>query len=514
MQRSNINALPPKAKLQDEINNKENNCSSAKKKKDNEFSEVKYHKKSWLFGFFGEKDGTTDVRYFGLKSEISSFASECYRMYTNCHSPKYRPVYDRKRTLVFGTYSPHYQLRADYESVGFITEKINKPITLSKVFDFLDYLKEDGHLLWSPYISSYYQGPNVEKYFEESRDRITYWYENSIKNIDEKFNESNGVMEESEFLNLKNIFIDFLSHLKETLLLKLENEQLQCKQEDNFNAERISNEIELLYKRSAHEFYQMIIGPIKQDLILKFEKYLLENGLPEIMAIGYALGEWSFKARDIIFDTNDYNVFKIDHERCLWEISHALLIDLNVTDLFGKAKKIISQQSISSQDIDEFPKRTNPPRFWPSSEDDHKYPQWFLDLLNKEQFKKRAYITLLAFSITPDKTMHSLGSLFFNPIYFEKIIEHVNKRKNNLGKALRHSKEFAEFLITISDTEIKSLFISHNSRWNKPKYDDICIDFEKIKIHLDELKDYLQRKKDKIDPLVNHIYTIKAPKML
>ena len=179
--------------------------------------------------------------------------------------------------------------------------------------------------------------------------------------------------------------------------------------------------------------------------------------------------------------------------------------------MFENAEKIANQQSISSQNIDEFPKRANPPRFWPSSEDDNQYPQWFLDLLNRKEFKKRAYITLLAFSITPDKTMHSLSKQFFKPCYSEQIIEHVNKRKNNLKKAMKHSRHFAKFLVTTPNTEILSLFSAHNSRWNKPKYNEIWIDFEEINHHITELKDYLQRKKDQIDPLINHIYTIKTP---
>ena len=497
MQRSdNTKSLPPKAKLQDEIDNIYNNESLLTEQSDkegNKFFDVKYHKKSWLFGFFGKKDGTSDLRYFGLKSEITAFASECYRMYTNGHSPKYRPV-------------------DDHESVGFITEKINKPITLRQVFYFLHHLEEDGCLFWSLYISSSFYGSNIEKYFEESNGKLTKWCKDSIHCINEKFDESKGVMEDDDYLVLKNTFVSFLSHLKEELLLALENEYLQYKQEGNFSADKISDKITSIYKQKVKEFYQLIINPIKLNLIKKFEEYLLKNGLPEIMAIGYALGEWSFKARDIIFDTTNYNVFKIDHERCLWEISHALLVDLKVPDVFGSPEKINNQQSVSSQDIDEFPKRTNPPRFWPSGEDE--YPQWFLDLLGREEFKRRAYVTLLAFSITPDKTMCSLGKQFFKPCYSEQIIEHVNKRKNNLEKAIKHSKNFAEFLFTMPVTEIKSLFNAHNSRWNKQsKYEEICIDFEKINHHLVELMDYLQRKKDKIDPLVNHIYTIKTPAM-
>ena len=515
MQRSdNTKSLPPKAKLREEIDNIELRSTEQSDREDNKFFDVKYHKKSWLFGFFGEKDGTRDARYFELKSVISAFASECYRMYTNGHSPKYRSVYDRKHTLVFGTYSPHYQLLDDHESVGFISEKINKPITLSQVFDFLDNLEEDGYLFCSPYISSYFYGSTIEKYFEETKDKLINWCRNSINRINEKFDMSKGVIEENDYLILKNTFINFLSNLKEEFLLELDNEQLQYKQEGNFSAGKMGNKVDSMYKQKIKEFYHSKINPIKPKLIKKFEEYLLKNGLPEIMAIGYALGEWSFKARDIIIDTTNYQVFKIDHERCLWEISHALLVYLKGADMFGSPEKISSQQSISSQDIDEFPKRTNHPRFWPSSDDDQKYPQWFLDLFNREEFKKRAYITLLAFSITPDKTMRSLGKQFFKPCDSDQIIEHVNKRKNNLKKAMKHSRKFSEFLIAMPDSEIESLFNAHNNRWNKqPKYEEICIDLGKIRNHLVELRNDLQRKKDQIDPLVNHIYTIKIPGM-
>lgn len=502
------NGLPLKAKLHDEIT--ASTVNQALKSDSNAFFEVTYHKKPWLLGFFGEKDGTSDAKYYGFKGEVSAFAGECYILFTNGRSPKYRAVYHRRRALVFGTYSTHYHLFEDYESECFITQKIENPLTLDKVFVFLRYLENDGVPFSKPFIWLYCSEAERNGYFAKSITQIDDWYGRAIQYTHENLDSCKGVMEENSFLALKTKYVDFLTKTKEGLLLILAKYEQRFSQEGNLPTDEISQNLSLFYNAALEEFCQKQLAPIKLEVIKNYEYCLMKNGLPEIMAVGYALGEWSFKARDILVDTKDYKILKIDHERCLWEITHTFLMDLGFYHPKNKAATT-NQQSISSKDIDDFPKRTNPPRFWPSSEDEHYYPDWFYKLLDEEEFKKRAYTTWLAIVVTPDQTIRSLGRLFFKPSYSEKIIEHILKRKNNLMKAIKHSKQFAEFMMDIPETEIELLIKAHNKRWHK--HESVCISFDHIKKNLSDLQADLLRKKDKIDSSINHLYTIETPRL-
>ncbi|QRN02965.1 hypothetical protein GH742_03280 [Legionella sp. MW5194] len=501
------NDLPPKAKLQADIMASEVKQSL---KSDNAFCELTYRKKPWLFGFFGEKDGTSDAKYYSLKSEITAFASEYYRLFTDGHSPKYRSVYTRRRALVFGTYSTHYHLFDDYVSEGFITQKIENALTLEQVFIFLRSLTKYDVPFSGPYVWFYYGEVDKKNHCAHARKQINEWYERAIQSTHEKLDPYKRVMEESGFLALKAKFLDYLEKIKQASLLMLAEYETEITQECNFSAYEINEKLRAYYNSTLEDFCQKQLDPIKVELIKNYEHYLLKNGLPEIMAVSYALGEWSFKARDILVDTKEYKILKIDHERCLWEISHSLLVDIGLYEPKSRAA-ITNHQSLSSQDIDEFPKRTNPPRFWPSREDDNFYPDWFHKLLDQEEFKKRAYTTWLAIVVTPDQTIRSLGTLFFKPSYSEKIIEHVVRRKNNLLRALKHSKQFAEFMMLIPETEIECLVKAHNKRWHKNK--DVCVPLEGMKQLLSELKDDLQRRKNKCDSSINHLYTIEAPRL-
>ncbi|MFC7782639.1 hypothetical protein [Legionella taurinensis] len=410
------NDLPPKAKLPDEITAAEVKQSL---ESDNAFCELTYRKKPWLFGFFGKKDGTSDAKYYSLKSEISAFASEYYRLFTDGHSPKYRSVYDRRRALVFGTYSTHYHLFDDYVSERFITQKIENSLTLEQVFKFLRYLGNDGVPFSAPYVGYYYGEADKKNYFVNAIKQMDEWHERAIQRTHETLDPYQRVMEEKGFLALKATFVDFLGKTKHALLFMLAEYESQFTKEGNLSAYEINEKLRAYYNTALEDFCQKQLDPVKVELIKNYEHYLMKNGLPEIMAVGYALGEWSFKARDILVDTKEYKILKIDHERCLWEISHTLLVDMGLYE--PKSKGVIANhQSISSQDIDEFPKRTNPPRFWPSREDDNYYPDWFHQLLDQEEFKKRAYTTWLAIAVTPDQRFVQWGRFFLNPVTVKK----------------------------------------------------------------------------------------------
>lgn len=495
MQRST--SLPPKGKLQPKMpeNKKAHIESDASEGGGNKFHIATYHKQTWLLGFFGEKDGSADTRYLGLKSEISAFASEFYRL-CDAHSPKYRATYHTKNTD-----SP-----AKYESSSFLTKKIESIIVLSDIFTFLEELNDGSCRFGYLYISTY---SNAARYFSEAKKEIENWRKSTVRGIDAQFSK---VINLPGCMSLKEKILLFLVDLENKLLQGIVTAELNL--ETEFDDKRNSKKLNTIFMKACKRFHRKNIPVFIECFIAKLEQALLENGLPEIMAVSYVLGEWSFKARDIVLHIDTMQVHKLDHERCLWEISHKLLTGIQTREHFDDQNIIVRQQSFSSHDIDRFPQRTNCPRLWPTSKDEiDSNPKWFTTLINTEAFRKRAYKTFQVAAMIPDKVIASLSLLFFKKSYSVQVADHVVKRKYYLKKAMKHSAKFVDFLSSAEDAQIKNVFAAHNARWHKPKYHDLHIDLLSFVDDLKKFREYMTRKKDDIDHAVNLTYTIKPPKL-
>lgn len=497
----NRTKLPTKGKIESDITG---SIETEQNDNQNTFKPVTYHGKNWLFGFFGSKDGSEDQRYFGLKAETATFASECYRMLGD-FSPKYRPVYGQDGVT----------------ASGFITKKIEQPfVALDMIFDFLDVFEKNHILYAAPSFPRF--ALDKAKYFKEAKETIVAWGEAQKTKIKQALALMQPILtdEETEQLN-KNLCELFTYVQGEAITYLLHKERSS----EIYSMAEVTGELVTCFREAKTKFIDEELKPIKDKLIQRFREILQANGLANIIAIAFALGEGSLKARDILLDASG-RVYKLDHERCLWEVIYTFLYEItpctkshsvwSATPFLEDPETIIKMQAITSQDIDTFPKRESSPALWFLNQDeDNPDPEWFNELLQEESFRHQGYVSLLAFALVPDAVLKELSRVCFKPVYGEDIANHIVRRKDCLQEALYHSKEFTAFFMKADDLEsgIRALCVLHNKNWAKEKYAAIQIDLEVLHQNFAAFKTHIEMNKDKVDSNVNCIYVLKPPSL-
>lgn len=453
----------------------------------NSFSELSFHGQAWLLGLFGTKDGTSDPKYFRMKAEITAFASEIYRTYTNGLSPKYRAAYTPQ-----------------CESIGFITKKNSSLIPLETIFDVCKLFFQRDEI--------YFLCIDSKNDLSARLAYVKHWHEQQHADTLKELAQLTGIVSTDALDKVKQAFQTFSDTAKEITTQFVNDLYRDFPDTESFFAENPSLVAPLdTHRKQIAALFSDIVAPAAAGVTKELQALFLTNGLPEITAIAYLLGETSFKSIDLMFDTTNQTLVKLDHERCLWELSHALGVDLGIENFIMASKHINQEQSICSLDISLFPRRQFYGIFWPGNDNYFHNPKWFCELYQQEEFRQRAYATFLAVASTPDEHLRALGQLFFKPGYRNKIVEHFLARKHNLTAAMQASNAFAEFVLSYDLDRIVPALHAHNQRWHKEKHINIQINIAATKKNAKELQAYLTEHKHFISAAENQCFMLQAP---
>ena len=244
---------------------------------------------------------------------------------------------------------------------------------------------------------------------------------------------------EHNFLQLKSEITAFSSEIYRRFASGHSPKYRSIRNEGDLRGGFITEEIELPYL--LQDLFQEELTPQAKDF---FQERLLNNGLPEIMAVAsYILSELDFMSRNILLTGTSPAVFKIDHERCLWDFH------------LQREDKSFDNRGMATVDkIDSFPFGKTVSKYWPRKDSFEYYPEWFIDLLKRKEFKSRAYMSFLLYALVPDEFIIQECNQFFSSEQRKEITRYILLIKKNLYKSLIGSCEFATFLLATTNEQI------------------------------------------------------------
>lgn len=405
-------------------------CHEYSVKKRNQHIKLQYQNGTWYLGLFGKKDNTSAGSYFKLKAELCGLASVIYRMTVFKGSPKYFAVYDKA---------------VPDANFGFLTKEIRRNIGLSALLEAIQHIREGSF--------SY----TALRWLASLKERVVALIFIKLSYDPDANSQAFTKKEDDEFERLLN---KSLSTIEEGETAG------ECLSLSQFDA----------------KFFKLV-AKLKMDFKLedKIQEFCCKTGLAELMAVSYFLGEFDFKADDVLFDPRAGCMRRIDHERVLWSVVRSFLWSLRPDDdRFPDPRTTHRAMGLFSSDIENFPQREAHDVIYNDCETWFSRFAFLETALQSAEAREHAYQTWLLLVLIPEKMYEAIAKDYMSAESFEPVvIKYLLERKHYLEVCLTHSSKFLAFLQQCPLSFFKVQITRHNK-----KYPEYWIDSHEIELRL------------------------------